>query len=100
MGTLLMLNQSCVSYVGSISCDGLQYTVEDGYRVGAAHSSLYDMLVRKDYIPPSGIVNLYKIYKPFTIDMLDVAGIYSIDDVALGQIEALYNYRKQGVTND
>ena len=100
MSTLLMLKQSCVSYVGSVSCDGLQYTVEDGYRVGAAHSSLYDMLVCKDYVPPSGIVNLYKIPKPFAIDILDVVHAYNVDDVAFGQIEALYNYRKQGVTDD
>ena len=91
---LIMMKQSCVSYAGTVTTDGIEYTVMPGYRIGASHIDLYDALVGNEQMRPNQITNMYKLPQPSVINVLDTCHVYDITDEAVAKLTALYEYRR------
>lgn len=91
---LIMMQQSCVSYAGTVTTNGIEYTVMSGYRVGASHIDLYDILVGNEPMHPNQITNMYKLPQPYIINVLDTRHVYDITDEAVAKLTALYEYRR------
>lgn len=91
---LIMMKQSCVSYAGAVTTDGIEYTVMSGYRIGASHIDLYDTLVDNEPIQPNQITNMYRLPQPYIINVLDTCHVYDITDEAVAKLTALYEYRR------
>ena len=91
---LIMMKQSCVSYAGAVTTDGIEYTVMPGYRIGASHIDLYDVLVGNEPIRPNQITNMYRLPQPYIINVLDTRHVYDITDEAVAKLTALYEYRR------
>ena len=91
---LIMMKQSCVSYAGAVTTDGIEYTVMSGYRIGANHIDLYDTLVHNEPMQPNQITNMYRIPQPYTINALDTCHVYDITDEAVAKLTELYEYRR------
>lgn len=91
---LIMTKQSCVSYAGVVTTDGIEYTVMSGYRIGASHIDLYDTLVDNEPIQPNQITNMYRLPQPYIINVLDTCHVYDITDEAVAKLTALYEYRR------
>ena len=91
---LIMMKQSCVSYAGTVTTDGIEYTVMPGYRIGASHIDLYDALVGNEQIRPNQVTNMYKLPQPYIINVLDTCHVYDITDEAVAKLTALYEYRR------
>lgn len=92
---LLLTNQSCISYAGAVDIDAHKYIVHSGYRLGASHIDIYDMLVGHD--DSMCDVNMYKLPEPVMIDAKDVMHAYDIDDSAVAKLSEIYDYRHEQI---
>ncbi len=92
---LLLTSQSCVSYAGAVDIDAHKYIIHSGYRLGASHIDIYDMLVGNDNSMCD--VNMYKLPESVTIDAMHVMHAYDIDDSAVAKLSEIYNYRHEQI---